>query len=51
MRNNGFYWVKLDEWFVAEWTGGHWWFDGLNHGKLDSFWDEIDERRIERQAP
>lgn len=51
-RANGFYWVKMSwgEWTIEQWKDGKW----VDHGCQDgnayyvSFFQEIDERRIER---
>jgi hypothetical protein len=52
MRAAGFYWVRSgDKWSVAEYlvTPEEWAFPGSELERLDDEFDEIDERRIERQ--
>jgi hypothetical protein len=48
-RQNGFYWVRLDDgWTVANWDGARWWMIGSEMSCKSTDFDEIDERRIER---
>lgn len=53
MREEGYYWVKLDhrtEWEIALWNKeGYWSVPGFTMQKEN--FDEIDERRIIRPAP
>lgn len=54
MRQPGYYWVKYKgEWTVAKWAAAGnlsmWIYSGYDFE--DSFFEEIDERRIERQLP
>lgn len=49
-RENGFYWVKYrNEWEIAHWIDDCWIVLEDERYYLDSYWSEIDERRIERQ--
>lgn len=47
-REEGYYWVKLDdEWLIREWTGENWMsFHGNNYD--EDMYNEIDETKIER---
>lgn len=60
MREDGWYWVRKDEyadggspWLVARWNefNEYWMKDGwdCDEAENDSYWDEIDERRIVRE--
>lgn len=51
MREAGFYWVcdvGAYGWQVAEWDGDGWYVNMVHVG--DSYWGEIDERRIVREV-
>jgi len=55
MRNReaGYYWVrKGEDWFVYHWSAliRQWTCHGLGADRYDSGWDEIVERRIERET-
>jgi hypothetical protein len=49
MRKEGFYWVKFQgEWVVAEYIGdSKWWLPGAIE-YLGTWFDEIDETKLER---
>lgn len=52
MRQPGFYWVKvIGKWTIEEWDGVKWNDHGCQDGNdyYVSFFEEIDERRIERE--
>lgn len=49
MRENGYYWARIEEyWSIEYWNGSVWVFDGYQTSDADSLFDEIDENRIER---
>ena len=53
MRAPGFYWVNSEGiWEIAEWSigprGGAWFITGRDFTADDDWWQQIDERRIER---
>lgn len=50
MREPGYYWVKYTgEWIICEWLDPDWYFINAIGTSDDSAFEEIDERRIERQ--
>lgn len=55
IRENGFYWVRQSElgWIVAQYAmnaGGsqYWFIGGIDQALVDTDFEEIDERKIER---
>ena len=52
MRARGFYWVRtiFDRWIVAHYFGPRWQIPGDEASLDDSYFSEIDERRLERQS-
>lgn len=50
MRDDGFYWVKTNRWYVSEWRNGVWWSSGDNCCQHECDIDQIDERRIVREV-
>jgi len=51
-RQPGYYWVKYKgNWIVAEWLLNSWWPSCAESDQSwsDDYFDEIDERRIERE--
>lgn len=52
MREDGFYWVRVDgQWRVAEWADGRWLLAGMGGGFAEGFMEAIDERPISRGSP
>lgn len=50
MREDGFYWVRLGgSWEIVYWSGNRWLSTTGQTYRRDSFWKEIDERRIVRE--
>lgn len=52
MRESWYYWVKFeDEWTIAEWNSenGSWSVFYESTTYTNELWEEIDERRIERE--
>ena len=50
MRENGYYWTRIDdEWSIEYWNDGEWCFDGYHTSDSDDVFDEVDEKRITRQ--
>lgn len=55
MREPGYYWCKSEgKWGIAEWyvssSFSLWFITGDDEGRADSDFEEIDERRIERDV-
>ena len=51
MREPGYYWLRSkDKWSIGEWKRGEWWIISHDGWFEDSDFDEIDERRIERNT-
>jgi hypothetical protein len=48
-REPGFYWVKWNNWLIAEYIDNKWQITGWEDDYTDDDWNEIDERRIERE--
>jgi len=50
-REEGYYWVKVNKiWCICEYSDSRWWIGGQEESVLDdSYFDEIDERKIVRE--
>lgn len=47
MRQEGYYWVKDNHyWIVCEWDGYRWWAPGVEDYFKDSDFEEINENRL-----
>lgn len=47
MREEGYYWVKLNEnWIIARWYNDAWYLAGFVGCRFDIDFEEIDEKRL-----
>ena len=50
-REDGYYFVKdTGEWIIAEWDTNYWYITGSGNRYEDSYFEEIDERRVVKEV-
>jgi hypothetical protein len=47
-RENGYYWIKTNDWTIAMYNDGNWWLFNVPYPLLEMHIGEIDENKLER---